>query len=429
MSELFNKEEYRKRLIDSIIDDYLQSCGAICIEGPKWCGKTWTSAYHSNSEFFVGDPDGNFANRELAMLKPSLVLKGEIPRMIDEWQEVPKLWDAARNFVDRSSEYGLLILTGSSTPRTKGIMHTGAGRIVNIRMNTMSLYESGDSSGLVSLKELAEGKIEEQLVKEVELEDLARLIVRGGWPRNIKAKNPLIMPKSYVYKIINGNPDDKENGSTKKFSKDKLEKILKSLARNETTTASINKIASDIENYDGTKVSPDTVGRYIEELRRMFLFNDQPPYETNVRSSLRIKGSEKRHFCDPSLACALLDLNEKKLMGDLNTFGFLFEALVERDLSIYAQSIGAKLYHYQNYSNEEIDAVIELDDGNWCAFEIKLGGNRIDEGAKNLIKVCNHIVENGGKEPVVKAVICGLTNAIYQREDGVFVFPITCLKN
>lgn len=429
MSELFEKEEYSKRLIDSTVEEYLQSCGAICIEGPKWCGKTWTSAYHSNSEFFVGDPDRDFENRELARMKPSLVLKGETPRMIDEWQEVPQLWDAARNFVDRSKDFGLLILTGSSTPKTKGVMHTGAGRIVSIRMNTMSLYESGDSLGLVSLKDLIDGKIEEQLVEEVELEHLARLIVRGGWPRNIHAKNPYIMPKSYADKIINGDPDDEENDITKRLSRDRLEKILKSLARNESTTASICKIASDIENYDGTKVSPDTVGRYVEELKRMFLFNDQPPFEPNVRSSLRVKGSVKRHFCDPSLACTLLDLNEKKLIGDLNTFGFLFEALVERDLSVYAQSIGAKLYHYQNYSDEEIDAVIELDDGNWCAFEIKLGGNRVEEGAKNLIKVCNHIVEKGGKEPILKAVICGLTNAIYQRDDGVFVFPITCLKN
>lgn len=433
MGGLFSEEEYTPRLLDPVIEEYLQSCGVVCVEGPKWCGKTWTSSYHSKSEFYVGDPNNNFSNRELARINPTAVLKGDTPRMIDEWQEVPSLWDAARAFADRSSQLGLLILTGSSTPNTKGIMHSGAGRISSVRMNTMSLYESGDSTGKISLRDLIEGKLEDELTGEVSLEHIAYLIVRGGWPGNIRAKNPSIMPKSYIDRII--NPDnykdtmfDTENKVY--LSKEKLERILKSLARNESTTASINKIAKDIKDFDNdAAVSHDTVSRYIDKLSLMFLFNNQNPFSPNVRSALRVKGTMKRHYCDPSLACAVLDLNEKKLLADLNTFGFLFEALVERDLLVYAQSMRAKLYHYQNYNNEEIDAVIELDDGNWCAIEIKLGGNRIEEGACNLNKVCDHIVSAGGKAPKMKCVICGTVNAAYKRSDGVYVVPITSLRN
>lgn len=426
MSTLLTPNDYKPRLIDKTVEEYLESCGAICIEGPKWCGKTWTSAFHSNSEFLVGDPKNNFSNRELAKMDPNFVLKGKAPRMIDEWQEVPSLWDATRAFVDRNGGYGMLILTGSSTPKTKGIMHSGAGRIASIRMNTMSLFESGDSSGLISLKDIAEGAFEECFVEEPTLEKLAYLIVRGGWPKNISSKNPTITPRSYIEAIINGNLTG-EDGKT--YSKDKIERILKSLARNETTMASISRIAKDIEDTDSVTMSADTVSRYIEEMNRMYLFNDQLPFDPNVRSPLRVKDMKKRHFCDPSLACAILNLNEKKLLNDLNTFGFLFEALVERDLSIYAQSIGAKLYHYRNYGGEEIDAIVEMDDGSYLAFEIKLGANRIEEGANNLIKVCNNIAKNKGKEPIAKGVICGLCNAAYKRPDGVLVIPFTALRN
>lgn len=426
MSTLIKVEEYLPRLIDDTIEEYLKSCGAICIEGPKWCGKTWTSAFHSNSHFLVGSSDNGFYNREFAKISPSSTLKGDTPRLIDEWQEVPSLWDAVRAEVDVRNEYGLIILTGSSTPTIKGVMHSGIGRIACIRMDTMTLFESNDSTGSVSLAKLVKGEVEPHFTKELSLENIAKLIVRGGWPKNINALNPSIMPKSYVERIINGTLTDEEK---KNFPSSKVEKILKSLARNESTTASISRIAKDIEEIDKVSISPDTVTRYLDIFNRMFLFNNQLPFDTNVRSSIRVKGMVKRHFCDPSLACSILDLNEKKLLNDLNTFGLLFESLVERDLNVYAKSNNAKLYHYQNYSDEEIDAVIELDDGNWCAFEIKLSANRIDEGATNLNKVCKHIVESGGKAPIVKAVICGLGNAFYKRNDDVYVIPIGCLRN
>ena len=429
MSVLTDKKEYKRRVIDKSIDTYLQVSGAICVEGPKWCGKTWTSAYHSNSEYLVGDPTNNFSNRQLAELNPSLILQGDTPRLIDEWQEVPSIWDATRSEVDKRHKKGQIILTGSSTPKTKGIMHSGAGRIVKLRMNTMSLYESGDSSGKVSLSELCDGKLDMQLLEEVSLEKIATCIVRGGWPENIAVTTEIahLMPRAYMDTVVdedlNNLDDDVE------YNKHKVQLLLRSLARNESTTVSDLSLLKDIQQQDSESMSRNTIAKYLEALERLFLFNNQAPFSPNLRSSLRVKQSEKRHFSDPAMACALLNITPDKLLADLNTFGFLFESLVERDLSVYAQAFGAKLFHYQDYKNNEIDAVIELEDGDWCAFEIKLGAKKIDEGAENLIKVCNDIVENGGKAPKIMCVICGLSNASYVRPDGVFVVPITALKD
>lgn len=429
MSVLADKKEYRRRIIDKTIETYLEVSGAICIEGPKWCGKTWTSAYHSNSEFLVGDPANNFSNRQLAELNPSLILQGETPRLIDEWQEVPAIWDATRAEVDRRHQKGQIILTGSSTPKTKGIMHSGAGRIVRLRMRTMSLYESGDSSGKVSLEELCNGILTMQMLEEVELEKIASIIVRGGWPENITVndKKAHLMPRSYMETVINEDLNNLDDGI--EYNRHKAQLLLRSLARNESTTVSDSALLKDIIEQDSESMSRNTIAKYLEALNRLFLFNNQMPFSPNLRSSLRVKQAEKRHFSDPAMACALLSITADKLLSDLNTFGFLFEAMVERDLAVYAESFGAKLFHYQDYKNNEIDAVIELEDGEWCAFEIKLGAKKIDEGAENLIKVCNDIVENGGKAPKIMCVICGLSNAAYQRPDGVYVVPITALKN
>lgn len=429
MSIIADKSEYKRRVIDTTIETYLEVSGAVCIEGPKWCGKTWTSAFHSNSEFLVGDPTNNFSNRQLAELNPSLILQGETPRMIDEWQEVPSIWDATRAEVDKRHKKGQIILTGSSTPKTKGIMHTGSGRIVRLRMNTMSLYESGDSSGKVSLKELCDDKLTMQMLDEVPLEKLAMYIVRGGWPENISVddKKVHLMPRAYMENLISEDLNNLDDGV--EYDKHKTALLLKSLARNESTTVSDSSLLKDIIAQDSESMSRNTIAKYLEALNRLFILNNQTPFSPNLRSSLRVKQSEKRHFSDPAMAAALLNITPEKLLGDLNTFGFLFEGLVERDLAIYAQSFGAKLFHYQDYKNNEIDAVIELENGDWCAFEIKLGAKKIDEGAENLIKVCNDIEKNGGKAPKIKCVICGLSNAAYQRTDGVYVVPITALRN
>lgn len=429
MNTIVDKNEYKRRVVDSTVETYLKISGAVCIEGPKWCGKTWTSAFHSNSEFLVGDPTNDFSNRRLAELNPSLILQGETPRMIDEWQEVPSIWDATRAEVDKRRKKGQIILTGSSTPKTKGIMHSGSGRIVRLRMNTMSLYESGDSSGKISLRELCSGNLTTQMLEEVSLEKLATYIVRGGWPENISVDDDKahLMPRAYMENIVSEDLNGLDDGV--EYDRRKTELLLRSLARNESTTVSDFSLLKDIVACENESISRNTISKYLGALNRLFIFNNQPPFSPNLRSSLRVKQSEKRHFSDPAMACALLNITPEKLFKDLNTFGFLFEALVERDLAVYAQSFGAKLFHYQDYKNNEIDAVIELENGDWCAFEIKLGAKKIDEGAENLIKVCKAVEENGGKAPKVKCVICGLSNAAYERPDGVFVVPITALKN
>lgn len=429
MSKTADERLYKKRIVDPLIESYLKISGAVCVEGPKWCGKTWTSSYHSNSEYLVGDPNNNFSNRQLAELNPALILQGDTPRMIDEWQEVPAIWDAVRAEIDKRHKKGQIILTGSSTPVSKGIMHSGTGRIVNLRMNTMSLYESGDSSGLVSLKELCDGNLEMRMLEEPDLEKLAHFIVRGGFPDNIFAPEDkaFLMPRAYMEGVIREDLNKLDDGT--EYNQQKVRLLLRSLARNESTTASDSTLLRDIIANDDESMSRNTFTKYLAALERLFLFNNQEPYSPDYRSGLRVKQSEKRHFSDPSMAAAMLNMTSRKLMGDLNTFGFLFESLAERDLGIYAQAFGGKLFHYQDYKNNEIDAVIELEDGDWCAFEIKLGAKRIDEGAANLNAVCNDIVKNGGKAPRIKCVICGLSNAAYQRPDGVFVVPLTALKD
>ncbi|MGN1075971.1 MAG: ATP-binding protein [Candidatus Enteromonas sp.] len=429
MGIIKNKEQYKKRIIDETIETYLKISGAICIEGPKWCGKTWTSSFHSKSEFLVGDPYNAFSNRQLAELNPSLVLQGETPRLIDEWQEVPSLWDATRAEVDSRNKKGQIILTGSSTPKTKGILHSGAGRITRLRMNTMSLFESGDSTGAISLQDLCNGNLRDQMVEEASLSQLAYLIVRGGWPANIGSDilAAHLMPKSYMTSVISTDLNKLDDGV--EYSAHKAELLLRSLARNECTCASDLSLLNDIGETENESLGRNTVTKYLESLNRLFLFNNQKPFSPSFRSSLRVKQMEKRHFSDPAMACALLNLTSTKLLQDLNTFGFLFESLVERDLDIYSQSFGGKLFHYQDYKNNEMDAVIELEDGEWCAFEIKLGAKRIEEGAKNLIKVSSEIAKSGGKPPKIQCVICGLSNAAYRRADGVYVVPITALKN
>ena len=422
------KTRYRPRIIDNKIEEYLGVFGALCIEGPKWCGKTWTSSFHSRSEIYLGDPAGNFQNRSLAELSPELVLQGDAPRLIDEWQEVPPLWDAVRFHVDQSSEKGLFILAGSSTPNYKGILHSGAGRIARIRMRPMSLYESGDSSGKVSLEELCADRMESVMTGEVRLTDLIGYILRGGWPAGLglPVKEASLLPQQYLNAIVD---DDVYRIDGVKRDTTKIRLLLRSLARNESTTATNRSLKNDVKEKDDEDIDVDTIASYLDIFSRLFLIENQQPFSSKIRSSVRVKQAEKRHFADPSLAAALLGATEEKLLGDLNTLGFLFEALCERDLRIYADAFGGRLYHYQDYRNREIDAVIQLPGGEWCAFEIKLGANQIDEAAAVLVKLKNDIAkEPGGIPPKVLCVVCGMSNAAYKRADGVYVVPITALR-
>lgn len=429
MKKIADKTKYKARIMDDEVEKYLETFGAVCIEGPKWCGKTWISSYHAKSEFLIADSSNNFQNRRLAEMSPSVVLEGETPRLIDEWQEVDAIWDAVRYTVDQRGKKGQFILTGSSTPKKKeNRVHSGAGRIGKLRMRTMSLYESGDSNGKISLEELCNGKVLTTLTGEVDLRDLANYIVRGGFPGavGLPVENAQLIAESYIDTILT---DDAQRIDGKKYDTDKMGLLLRSLARNESTTATKKKLASDIKDSDDETVDYDSVSTYLDVFDRLFLLDNQKPFSSNIRSSVRVKQAEKRHFCDPSLTCALLKATPDKLINDLESFGFLFEALCERDLRIYAESFGAQLFHYQDYANKEIDAVIELKDGRWCAFEIKLGANQIDKAAENLIEIRDKLAEEGGKAPAVLCVICGLSNAAYVRPDGVFVVPITALKN
>jgi len=429
MKRIADIKRYRPRIMDEQVKRYLETFGAVCVEGPKWCGKTWISSYHANSEFLIADPANNFQNRHLAELSPSMVLEGETPRLIDEWQEVEEIWDAVRYAVDMRGQRGQFILTGSSTPKKKeNRVHSGAGRIGKLRMRTMSLYESGESSGKVSLEALCEGKMESVLTGEVELRNLANYVVRGGFPGaiDLPPESAQTIAASYIETILT---DDAQRIDGIKYDVDKMRLLLRSLARNESTTATKKKLENDIREVDDASVDYDTLNRYLDVFARLFLIDNQKPFATGIRSSVRVKQAEKRHFCDPALACALLNATPDKLINDLETFGFLFEALCERDIKIYAEAFGAQVFHYQDYAEKEIDAVIELKDGRWCAFEIKLGANQIDNAAKNLIEIRDKIAEDGGKLPSVMAVICGMSNAAYKRPDGVYVVPITALKN
>lgn len=423
---MFDKSKYRPRLIDDMVDLYLSTFGAVCLEGPKWCGKTWTSQLHSKSAFFVGSPKDNFANRQLARLEVSKALEGKAPHLIDEWQEVGSIWDAVRAEVDESNEVGRFILTGSATPQQKGVLHSGTGRIACLKMHPMSLYELGLSHALVSFEDVCDGKeIGVQNSMSPSLEELIGFVIAGGWPGTI-GKTPrqaALIPKEYIENVINIDIQKFEGVERDPI---KIRKCLKSLARNESTVASNATIRNDIAEYDDSTLSINTVVEYLGVFERMFLTNNIEPFSTFLRSPVRIKQSSKRHFCDPSIAAALLGASGKMLLRDLRTFGFLFESLALRDLQIYTEFHGGKLYHYQDYAGNEIDAVAQYEDDRWCAFEIKLNPDDVDDAAENLVQIAAQFKHN---PPASMAVVVGKAGIAYRREkDGVYVLPITSLR-
>lgn len=421
-----DRNRYLSRLVDKRLDLYLSTFGAVCVEGPKWCGKTWTCTMHAKSEFLVGNPRGNFANRQLARLDVNRALNGEAPHLIDEWQEVPAIWDAVRSAVDASGQSGQYLLTGSATPQRKGVLHSGTGRIARLAMHPMSLQECGRSTGVVSLKDVCEGKdIGVQTTPSPELEELIDMVMRGGWPGSIgmSAAQALLIPRDYIENVIDidmARLDDVERDPVK------VRKCLRSLARNESTTASTNTIRDDIAEFDDASLSINTVSDYIGAFNRLFLVRDTKPFSTFLRSPSRIKQMAKRRFCDPSLAAALLKATPKMLLRDLRTFGLLFESLVMRDLEIYAEAMEGELYHYQDYDGDDFDAVIQTPDDGWSAFEIKLDPAQVDEAASTLVRIASKFKHN---PPKSLAVIVGKSGIAYRREeDGVYVLPITSLR-
>ena len=418
---------YRKRLIDSKIDRYLDTFGAVLIEGPKWCGKTWTALNHAESVSFVTET----STKRLALINPKNIFSDKRPQLIDEWQIVPSIWDSVRHECDRGNGPGNFILTGSTTLKKDEIRnmihHSGAGRIARLKMETMSLFESGDSTGDVSITSMLENKDISKNTGEVDLKYLANLIIRGGWPESlkVKAENYPLIPKSYVDSILNVEigEDDKSR------DKNKMNMLLKSLARNESTIVSNKTLIKDIEEYEtGNDIlsSRTTLLDYLDFLERLHLIENQESYSSNYRSPERVGKSVKRHFVDPSLSCSLLNLNVDKLMKDLNTFGFLFEALVERDLRIYMYYLDGKIYHFRdNVSGLEVDTILEFENGEYAAIEIKLGYNEVDDAIKNLKEFYNNMI----KKPKFMCVIVGVLESAYKDPDtSIYVVPITALK-
>lgn len=421
------KSGYIPRLIDKEIEENLKVFGAISIEGPKWCGKTWTALNHCNSVTYLNNTADNFREKHLAEMDVDLVLNKDMPQLVDEWQEVPAIWDAVRFKCDEDNVKGKYILTGSSVPVSEKIHHSGAGRICKMKMYTMSLYESGESSGDVSLQDLFENKVKNKLVEKIELKKIAELIVKGGWPEtiNMNVDGAMKITKSYIEAVL-----DKDIVQIDGVNRDKqkMEMLLRSLARNESTISSNNVLMKDVDDnvtQEDVSVSRNTVTDYLNVLTRLHLIENQNSFMYKIRSRLNVGKNPKRHFIDPSLGCAVLNITPDKLINDLETMGLYFEALCERDLKIYAESIGAKLYHYrENDTGIEVDAIIEIADGEYGAIEIKLGSNKEEEAASSLKK----FYEMAEIKPKFMCIICGLYDAVVRRPDGIYVLPITALK-
>lgn len=420
------KEKYINRLVDKKIKDYLSIFGAVSIEGPKWCGKTWSSLNQANSVILLDDDE----TRQKADLSLELVLNNERPELIDEWNLLPKIWDAVRRKCDETTEKGIYILTCSTKltdeEQKKKIHHSGAGRIGKINMYTMSLYESGDSTGRASLQEIKNGTLKNQINEKVTLEKLADLIIRGGWPSNLNVDEDKIgiIPKSYIDAIL-----DKDMNDDKNRDKSKMLMLLKSLARNESTVVSNNTLLKDINEFQNENErieSRTTVEDYLNVLNRLHIIDNQSAYSDNYRSPNRIGKSAKRHFTDPSLACACLELTREKLINDLKTFGFMFEAMVERDLKIYMDYLGGKIFHFRdNVTGMEVDTILEFSDGEYAAVEIKLGFNQVAEAKKSLLNFYKNML----KKPKFMCIIVGYSDVIAKDpETGIYIVPITALK-
>jgi len=427
---MLTPEGYKKRIIDDKVSRLMQIYGAVCVEGPKWCGKTWTSRNHSKSVSYIGDPAGNFMNKQMAEMDPSLVLEGEHPRLIDEWQVVPNIWDAVRYKVDESGEKGEYLLTGSSTPIMKGKLHGGSGRIGRVSMRTMSLMETGASSGMVSIMDLFNSSLSPVSTGAVTLDKLIELVVRGGWPgmQELPLEDSLQIPRDYLQNI----PDDMERSDGKKRDSQKVKSLLRALGRAESNMTSKKNLQRDMEEFAEDKVnnkiaSIDTITDYLDCFNRLFLLEDQPAFENKLRSSIKALKKPKRHFTDSSLAVAAIGATPQMLKSDLNTFGYLFESLCIHDLRIYSEYYDGKVYHYHDERDNEADAIIEMPDGRWGMFEIKVGFNQVDKAAEELLSLKMKFETETNSSPEFLCVICGMTNMAFRRTDGVYVVPITAL--
>ena len=421
-----DQNKYLPRISDSILKSHLEAMGAVLIEGAKWCGKTSTARQMAGSILMLQDPDQQEKYKIATQTKPSLLLRGDTPRLLDEWQMYPVLWDAVRFAVDQRGEVGQFILTGSTVPTDGATMHTGTGRITRMLMHPMSLYESGDSTGEISLRNLFVGKHDIEGFSKLSIEKIAYLTCRGGWPGAIKLeeKAALHVATAYLEAIVNADIQ-RVDGIEK--NPDRVRLLLRSLARNVCTLATAKTIIDDVAANE-VSMTEKTYTSYMNALKRIFVVENSPAWQPSLRSKTAIRSSEKRNFVDPSIGIAALQASPDNLLDDFETFGFFFESLCTRDIRVYTQALGGEVHHYRDRSGLEADMIIRLHNGQWAAIEVKMGSKQIDEAAENLIALRERIDTSRVGEPAFLMVLTGGEYA-YRRKDGVLNIPIGCLKD
>ena len=423
-------KKYRIRIVDEMLKDKLEAKGAVVIEGPKWCGKTTTAMQVAGSILRMDEPSKRETNIQMSEIAPERLLKGKTPRLIDEWQIAPKLWDATRYEVDIRGEEGQFILTGSAVPvDSNDITHSGTGRFTWLMMRPMSLFESGESSGEVSLENLFCNPETIQGINNLDIDSLAFLICRGGWPHAVgmKEKVSLMQAEDY-YEAVVKSDINRADGVSK--NPERVKRLMRSFARNQGAQITNTLLRDDIIANDTESLNEDTIASYINALKKIFVIEDMPAWNPNLRSKTSIRTSDTRYYIDPSIAVAALGIGPQDLLNDLNTMGLLFETMCVRDLRVYAERIGGNVLHYRDKSGLECDTVIHLKNGKYGLAEIKLGGQKlIEEGAANLKSLANKIDTSKMPAPSFLMIVVGAGEFAYRREDGIYIVPIGCLKN
>ncbi len=422
--------EYKARITDSILQRKLAGKGAVLIEGPKWCGKTTTAEQAAKSTLYMSDPENEKQNLALVDINPKLLLQGEAPRLIDEWQIAPRLWDAVRYEVDHRDAEGQFILTGSAVPPNNDeIKHTGTGRFAWLLMRPMSLFESGESNGLVSLADLFAGKKDIVGINSLDINKLAFLVCRGGWPRASFLADEIALDQAYDYYDAIVKTDISRVDGVRRDA-ERVKRLMRSYARNQGAQVSNEALKADMEVNDMGTLDTNTVISYVNALKKIFVIEEMPAWNPNLRSRTSVRSADTRYFIDPSIAVAALGVGPNDLLNDLSTFGLLFETMCVRDLRVFADAMNGCVYHYRDKTGLECDAVIHLRNGAYGLIEIKLGGdNAIEHGAQTLKKLRDKIDTDKMKVPAFLMVLTGTSKYAFQREDGVYVVPIGCLRN
>lgn len=425
-------DKYKPRIIDTLLKKKLQAKGAVLIEGPKWCGKTTTAANFSATKVMLAKPNEKENFRNLLEIDSDMALSGDAPMLIDEWQTVPKLWDAVRCAVDERQKMGQFILTGSAVPNKEAESqreHSGTGRFAWLTMRPMSLWESGESSGAISLGNLFSSPDKILAKNKLKMQDIAYLICRGGWPMSVDLPKEVALEQAFDYYDAVTKEDVTRVDGVKRSS-ERVCRLMRAYARHQGTQASIATLKEDLQNNDATSLDDDTINSYIDALRKIFVIEDMPAWNPNLRSKTAIRTTDTRYFIDPSIATAALGLGPDDLIGDLNTLGLFFEAMCVRDLRVFAEVLNGKLYHFRDKSGLECDAVIHLRNGKYGLIEIKLGGETlINAGAETLNTLADKIDTNRMKSPSFKMILTAVGDYAYRRSDGIYVVPIGVLKN